>query len=251
MIFYKSLDEIRIMRKSGLVVAKVLDHLSKHIKPGISTLELENIAVDKMKSIEKDAVAAFKGYMGYPGSICVSINSEVVHGIPSAKRIIKEGDLVSVDFGVELNGYYGDAAFSKVAGNSNDDKNRLLQVTEQALYEGIKEAKIGNRLYDISASIQDYVEGFGYGIVRDFVGHGIGRNMHESPQIPNYGEKGTGVVLTDGMTLAIEPMVTIGAWQVRVLDDGWTAVTVDGSLAAHFEHSLAITREGTIILTEL
>jgi methionyl aminopeptidase len=239
------------MRKSGLIVAKVLDHLSTHIKPGINTLELEKIAVDKMKSIEKDAVAAFKGYMGYPGSICVSINSEVVHGIPSAKRVIKDGDLVSVDFGVEFGGYYGDAAFSKVAGNSTDDKNRLLQVTERALYEGIKEAKIGNKLHDISASIQDYVEGFGFGIVRDFVGHGIGRSMHESPQIPNYGEKGTGVVLTDGMTIAIEPMVTAGAWQVRVLDDGWTAVTVDGSLAAHFEHSLAITREGTIILTEL
>ena len=251
MIFYKSLDEVRSMRKSGLIVAKVLDHLSTHIKPGINTLELEKIAVDKMKSIEKDAVAAFKGYMGYPGSICVSINSEVVHGIPSAKRVIKDGDLVSVDFGVEFGGYYGDAAFSKVAGNSTDDKNRLLQVTERALYEGIKEAKIGNKLHDISASIQDYVEGFGFGIVRDFVGHGIGRSMHESPQIPNYGEKGTGVVLTDGMTIAIEPMVTAGAWQVRVLDDGWTAVTVDGSLAAHFEHSLAITREGTIILTEL
>jgi methionyl aminopeptidase len=251
MIFYKSLDEIREMRKSGLVVAKVLDHLSKHIKPGISTLELENIAVDRMNSIEKNAVAAFKGYMGYPAATCISINSEVVHGIPSAKRIIKDGDLVSVDFGVELNGYYGDAAFSKVAGNSTDDKNRLLQVTEQALYEGIKEAKIGNKLHDISASIQDYVEGFGFGIVRDFVGHGIGRSMHESPQIPNYGEKGTGVALVDGMTIAVEPMVTIGAWQVRILDDGWTAVTVDGSLAAHFEHSLAITREGTIILTEL
>ena len=156
MIFYKSLDEIREMRKSGLVVAKVLDcYLSKHIKPGISTLELENIALDKMKSVEKNAVAAFKGYMGYPAATCISINSEVVHGIPSAKRIIKDGYLVSVDFGVELNGYYGDAAFSKVAGNSTDDKNRLLQVTEQALYEGIKEAKIGNKLHDISASIQD------------------------------------------------------------------------------------------------
>ncbi len=251
MIFYKSLDEIRQMRKSGLIVAKVLDHLSKHIKPGVSTLELENIAVDKMRSVEKDAVPAFKGYMGYPSSICVSINSEVVHGIPSAKRILRDGDIVSVDFGVEFDGYYGDAAFSKVAGNSTDDKNRLLQVTERSLYEGIKEAKIGNKLHDISAAIQDYVEGYGYGIVRDFVGHGIGRSMHESPQIPNYGEKGTGVVLNDGMTLAVEPMVTTGSWQVRMLDDGWTAVTMDGSLAAHFEHSLAITREGTIILTEL
>jgi methionyl aminopeptidase len=251
LIFYKSLDEIRQMRKSGLIVAKVLDHLSKHIKPGISTLELDNIAVDKMKSIEKDAVAAFKGYMGYPGSVCVSINSEVVHGIPTAKRIIKDGDIVSIDFGVEFDGYYGDAAFSKVAGNSTEQKDRLLMVTEKALYEGIKEAKIGNKLHDVSASIQDYVEGFGFGIVRDFVGHGIGRSMHESPQIPNYGEKGTGPVLMDGMTLAIEPMVTLGSWEVKTLDDGWTAVTVDGSLAAHFEHSVAITREGTIILTEL
>lgn len=251
MIFYKSLDEIRQMRKSGLIVAKVLDHLSKHIKPGMTTLELDTIAVDKMKSIESGAVAAFKGYMGYPGSICVSLNSEVVHGIPSAKRIIKDGDLVSIDFGVEFEGYYGDAAFSKIAGNSTEEKDRLLRVTEKSLYEGIKEAKIGNKLHDISASIQDYVEGFGFGIVRDFVGHGIGRSMHESPQIPNYGEKGTGPVLTDGMTLAIEPMVTLGSWEVRMLDDGWTAVTADGSLAAHFEHSVAVTREGTIILTEL
>jgi len=251
MIFYKSLDEIRQMRKSGLIVAKVLDHLHKYIKPGVSTLELENIAVDKMKTIEENAVAAFKGYMGYPGSICVSINSEVVHGIPSAKRVIKDGDLVSIDFGVEFEGYFGDAAFSKVAGSSTDQKDRLLRVTEKSLYEGIKEAKIGNKLHDVSASIQDYVEGFGFGIVRDFVGHGIGRSMHESPQVPNYGEKGTGPVLMDGMTIAIEPMVTLGSWEVKMLDDGWTAVTTDGSLAAHFEHSVAITREGTIILTEL
>jgi len=239
------------MRKSGLIVAKVLDHLSKQIRPGISTLELDKIAVDKMKSIEKGAVAAFKGYMGYPSSVCISINSEVVHGIPSAKRIIKDGDVVSIDFGVEFDGYFGDAAFSKVAGSSNEQKDRLLKVTEKALYEGIKEAKIGNKLHDVSAAIQDYVEDFGFGIVRDFVGHGIGRSMHESPQIPNYGEKGTGPVLTDGMTLAIEPMVTLGSWEVKMLDDGWTAVTVDGSLAAHFEHSIAVTREGTIILTEL
>jgi len=251
MIFYKSLDEIRHMRKSGLIVAKVLDHLSKHIKPGVSTFELETLAVDKMKSVEKDAVAAFKGYMGYPSSLCVSINSEIVHGIPSAKRIIRDGDLVSVDFGVEFGGYFGDAAFSKIAGNSTEAKDKFLRVTEKALYEGIKEAKIGKKLHDISASIQDYAEGFGYGIVRDFVGHGIGRSMHESPQVPNYGEKGTGVVLTDGMTIAIEPMLTTGSWQVKILDDGWTAVTADGSLAAHFEHTIAITREGTIILTEL
>lgn len=232
MIFYKSMDEIRRMRKSSLIVAKVLDHLSRHIKPGVSTLELETLAVDKMKSIEKDAVAAFKGYMGYPSSLCVSINSEIVHGIPSAKRMIRDGDLVSVDFGVEFDGYFGDAAFSKIAGNSTEAKDKFLRVTEKALYEGIKEAKIGKKLHDISAAIQDYAEGFGYGIVRDFVGHGIGRSMHESPQVPNYGEKGTGVVLSEGMTIAIEPMLTTGSWQVRILDDGWTAVTADGSLAA-------------------
>ena len=251
MIFYKSLDEIRQMRKSGLIVAKVLDQLSKHIKPGVSTLELEKVAEDKMKSLNKDAIAAFKGYMGYPSSLCVSINSEVVHGIPSAKRIIKDGDVVSVDFGVELDGYYGDAAFSKIAGKATEDKERLLKVTEKSLYEGIKEAKVGKRLHDVSAAIQDYVEGFGFGIVRDFVGHGIGKSMHESPQVPNYGEKGTGVLLGDGMTIAIEPMVTMGTSEVRVLNDGWTAVTTDGSIAAHFEHSVAITKDGTIILTEL
>lgn len=239
------------MRESGLIVAKVLDHLKKHIKPGISTMDLELIALDKMKSIEPKAKPAFKGYMGYPSALCVSLNSEVVHGIPSEKRIIKDGDIVSIDFGVEHNGYFGDSAFSKIAGTGSEEKVRLLKITENSLYEGLKYAKLGRHLHDISSAIQDYVEGYGFSVVREFVGHGIGRSMHEAPQVPNYGEKDTGVILKEGIVLAIEPMVTNGSHEVKVLKDGWTAVTKDGSLAAHFEHTVAITSDGTIILTEL
>jgi len=239
------------MRESGLIVAKVLEHLRGVIKPGISTLDLEVLALDYMKSISKDAVPAFKGYMDYPASLCVSINSEIVHGIPSAKRILKNGDLVSVDFGVEHKGYFGDAAISVIAGQGSDLAQRLINVVEGSFYEGIKEAKIGNHLHDISAAIQDHVESHGFSIIRDYVGHGIGRSMHESPQVPNFGERGTGMLLENGTTLAIEPMISAGRYDVSVLNDGWTAVTSDGSLAAHFEHSIAITSQGTIILTEL
>ncbi len=251
MIFYKSDDEIQMMRKSGRIVADVLSHIKKHIKAGMSTLEVENIALDRLKTIAPDAIPSFKGYMGYPASICISINSEVVHGIPSKNKIILDGDIVSIDFGVISNGYHGDSAFSILVGKGSEDTKRLLRVAEESLYEGIKYAKVGGRLHDISYAIQDHAESHGYSVVRDFVGHGIGKNMHESPQVPNFGDKGTGPKILSGMTIAIEPMVNVGGPDVFVLNDGWTAVTSDGSLSAHFEHTIAITDKGTYILTEL
>ncbi|MEI6093393.1 MAG: type I methionyl aminopeptidase [bacterium] len=251
MIFYKSMQEIDIMRKSGRIVASVLDHLSSRVKPGLTTWDLEVLAIDHLNSNFPKAIPAFKGYMGYPTALCVSINEEVVHGIPSNKRIIKDGDLVSIDFGVFYEGYVGDAAISVIAGNASKEALDLLKVTKESLYEGIKQAKVGNYLHDISSAVQDYVETRGYSVVRELVGHGIGKSMHEAPQVPNFGEKGTGIILKPGLTIAVEPMVTSGSYDVEFLNDGWTAVTSDGSLAAHFEHSLAITSQGTIILTEL
>lgn len=251
MIFYKSDDEIQIMRESGRIVADVLAHVKPRIKSGMSTFEVEAIALDRLKSIAPDAVPSFKGYMGYPASICISINSEVVHGIPSKKKIILDGDIVSIDFGIVHKGYNGDAAFSVVVGKGTQEANNLVKVAEESLYEGIKQAKVGKRLHDISSAIQDHVESHGYSVVRDFVGHGIGRNMHEAPQVPNFGEPNTGVKIESGMTIAVEPMVNVGGYDVLVLNDGWTAVTSDGSLSAHFEHTLAITNNGTFILTEL
>jgi methionyl aminopeptidase len=251
LIFYKSMSEIDVMRKSGRLVALVLDHLSSKVKPGVTTMDLEEIALDLLKTTEPEAIPAFKGYMGYPAALCVSINEEVVHGIPSKQRVIKDGDVVSIDFGVFYRGYAGDAATTVIAGTKTPDTERLLRVTQESLYEGIKYAKVGNYLHDISAAIQEHVESHGYSVVRDLVGHGIGRNMHEAPQVPNFGEKGTGELIKPGLTIAVEPMVTMGSYEVEFLNDGWTAVTSDGSLAAHFEHSLAITSQGTFILTEL
>ncbi len=239
------------MRESGRIVAEVLSCVKSKIKSGISTAELEHVALDRLKSIAPDAVPSFKGYMGYPASICISINSEVVHGIPSKKKIILEGDIVSVDFGVVHKGYNGDAAFSVVVGKGTKEAHNLVRVAENSLYEGIKHARVGNKLHDVSSAIQEYVESYGYSVVRDFVGHGIGKNMHESPQVPNFGEPGTGVKIESGMTIAIEPMVNVGGYDVMVLNDGWTAVTSDGSLSAHFEHTLAITSKGTFVLTEI
>ncbi|MCX6113293.1 MAG: type I methionyl aminopeptidase [Proteobacteria bacterium] len=251
MILYKSMSEIDTMRKSGHIVALVLDHLSSIVRPGITTWDLEEAALDFLKATEPSAIPAFKGYMGYPTSLCVSINDEVVHGIPSKKRIIKEGDVVSIDFGVFYNGYAGDAATTIIAGKGTPEAENLLKITRESLYEGIKHAKVGNYLHDISAAIQEYVEDHGYSVVRELVGHGIGQSMHEAPQVPNFGEKGTGIIIRPGLTIAVEPMVTTGNYDVVFLNDGWTAVTTDGSLAAHFEHSLAITSQGTFILTEL
>lgn len=251
MIFYKSEEEIQVMRKAGRIVADVLSHLKGKVRPGMSTADIEAMALERLKNNAPDAIPSFKGYMGYPASICISVNSEIVHGIPSKKKVLLDGDLVSIDFGAMIQGYHGDAAFSMIVGKGSDQAKRLLKIAEESLYEGIKQAKVGNHLHDISFAIQDYVESHGYSVVRDFVGHGIGRNMHESPQVPNYGEKGTGPKIENGMTIAVEPMVNAGSPDVIVLNDGWTAVTSDGSLSAHFEHTLAITSKGTYILTEL
>lgn len=246
MIILKTRDEVEKLRRANIVVADFLDRVQDVVAPGVSTLDLDAIAEDFCRV--RGAKPAFKGYKGFPSSICVSVNEEVVHGIPS-KRTLKEGDVVSVDFGVVLDGYYGDSAKTFAVGAISEDAQELLRVTEESLMLAIKKALPGNRLYDISHAVQSHVENAGFSVVRDFVGHGIGRSMHEEPQIPNYGKPGRGVKLCAGMVLAIEPMVTIGSPEVEVLGDGWTAVTKDRRLAAHFEHSIAILDDGVRILS--
>jgi methionyl aminopeptidase len=226
----------------------VLDLVRSLVKPGATTMDLEVAAERKM--VELGAVPAFKGYHGYPCVLCTSVNSEVVHGIPSKSRVLREGDIVSVDCGVLLDGYYGDSAITIAVGERVQNKARkLLEVTEASLEKAISAVKVGATLGDIGAAVQQHVEAVGFNVVRDFVGHGIGREMHEEPQIPNYGQRGRGTVLKAGMVLAIEPMVNTGAADVKVLADGWTAVTVDGSLSAHFEHTVAVTEDGPLVLT--
>jgi methionyl aminopeptidase len=249
MIFLKSPWEIEKMRRSNAIVAEVLARLREAIKPGITTLELDRLAEHLCR--RKGAKPAFKGYRGYPFSLCVSVNEEVVHGFPSKKRVLKEGDIVSLDFGVLYDGYYGDAAITVPVGEISERAKRLLRVTEEALYKGIEQAVIGKRLGDISSAIQRYVEAHGYSVVRQFVGHGIGRALHEDPQVPNFGKPGRGVKLKEGMVLAIEPMVNEGTYEVEILADGWTAVTKDRKLSAHFEHTVAITKNGPEILSRV
>ncbi len=249
MIFLKSLWEIEKMRRSNAIVAEVLARLRETIKPGITTLELDRLAENLCR--KKGAKPAFKGYRGYPFSLCVSINEEVVHGFPSKKRVLKEGDIVSLDFGVLYDGYYGDAAITVPVGEISERAKRLLRVTEEALYKGIEQAVVGKRLGDISSAIQRYVEAHGYSVVRQFVGHGIGRALHEDPQVPNFGKPGRGIKLKEGMVLAIEPMVNEGTYEVEILADGWTAVTKDRKLSAHFEHTVAITKNGPEILSRV
>ncbi|HEY3703573.1 MAG TPA: type I methionyl aminopeptidase [Terracidiphilus sp.] len=248
-VVLKSSQEIEKMRRAGRVVREVLELVRGLAKPGASTLDLENAAEMRMK--ELGAKAAFKGYHGFPAVLCTSINSEVVHGIPSAKRVLKEGDIVSIDCGAIVDGYYGDAAITVPVGEKIDPKtDRLLKVTEQSLQAGIAAVKPGATLGDIGAAVQSVVEAEGFSVVRDFVGHGIGSNMHEDPQVPNFGEAGRGMKLRAGMVIAIEPMVNAGKPEVRVLRDGWTAVTDDGSMSAHFEHTVAVTDTGSRILTD-
>jgi methionyl aminopeptidase len=247
MIHRKSAAEIAIMREGGRCVAKVLERMKQVVKPGITTTEIEREA-DRI-SRELDIVPAFKGYNGYPACICVSVNEEVVHGIPSDDRILAEGDIVGLDFGALRNGFYSDAAVTLAVGMVDKETQRLLDVTSEALERGIAEARVGNRVGDISNAVQSYVEESGFSVVKVFVGHGIGRNLHEEPQIPNYGEPQWGVRLKKGMTLAIEPMVNAGTDDVKVLADGWTAVTTDGRLSAHFEHTVAVTDDGPLIVT--
>ncbi len=237
------------MRSAGRVVREVLELVRGHVKPGATTLDLERVAAKRIADL--GARPAFKGYHGYPCVLCTSINSEVVHGIPSSKRVLKEGDIVSVDCGAVVGGYYGDAAITVPVGEKIDQKTtRLLQVTEASLQSAIAAVKPGATLGDIGAAVQRMVEAEGFSVVRDFVGHGIGSHMHEDPQVPNFGEAGQGMKLRAGMVLAIEPMVNAGKPDVRVLKDGWTAVTDDGSMSAHFEHTVAVTATGAMILTE-
>jgi methionyl aminopeptidase len=248
MVILKSRQEIEKMRKSNAIVAAILEELRKKIRPGIKTIELDRLSEDL--ALKKGARPAFKGYRGYPYSLCTSVNSEVVHGMPS-ERELKEGDIISLDFGILNDGYYGDAAVTVPVGDITPAAKRLLKVTEEALYRGITESKAGNRIGDISAAIQGHVEAAGYSVVRDLVGHGIGKSLHEDPQVPNYGSGGRGIELKPGMVFAIEPMVNEGAYRVEVLRDGWTVVTADGKLSAHFEHSVAITENGPVILSRI
>lgn len=241
-------DEIEKARASNRIVAEVLSRLRERIKPGVKTKDLDKFAEEIAE--KRGAKPAFKGYRGYPHSLCISINEEVVHGMPS-KRVLQEGDIVSLDFGIYYQGFYGDSAITLPVGKVSEKALRLMQVTERSLYAGIEKARSGNRLGDISAAVQTVVEDAGFSVVRDFVGHGIGRNLHEEPQIPNFGKKGRGIELKSGMILAIEPMVNEGEYNVRVLADGWTVVTRDGSLSAHFEHSVVITDNGPDILSGL
>ena len=248
-IVCKSAAEIEKMRRSGHVVREVLDHLRTLVSPGVTTMELERAAEQKMKDL--GAKPAFKGYFDYPCVLCTSVNEEIVHGIPSEKRLLRAGDIVSIDCGVVLDGYYGDAAITVPVDDSvTPELRKLLQVTEASLYRAIEAARIGNAVGDVGAAVQEFVEAAGFSVVREFVGHGIGTRLHEEPQVPNFGTRGHGARLREGMVLAIEPMVNSGKPGTRVLDDKWTAVTADGSYSAHFEHCVAVMRDGPMILTQ-
>ncbi|PCI37016.1 MAG: type I methionyl aminopeptidase [Elusimicrobia bacterium] len=243
----KGEKELVSMRKAAQVVAQTHKVLMAAVAPGMSTLDLDKIAEKEIK--DRGAKLAFKGYRGFPGTLCISINDEVVHGIPSAKRILVDGDIVSLDLGAIVEGFYGDSAVTVGVGSISDEAKKLLRVTEESLHKGIEQMLPGNRIGDIGAAVQRHAELEGYGVVREFVGHGIGRALHEDPPVPNYGNPGTGMRLQVGMVLAIEPMVNAGTADVKVLEDNWTAVTTDGKLSAHFEHTIAVTENGPEILT--
>jgi methionyl aminopeptidase len=247
MILIKSPQEIEAMRRAGAVVGRFFEEVGPLVRPGVTTGKLEEFA-DRF--IARHGVrSAFKGYLGFPAHLCTSVNEEVVHGIPSAERVVREGDILSIDFGVVLDGYYGDAARTFAVGTVNAESRRLLAATERSLEKAIEAAREGNRLGDVSAAVQSTVEAEGFSVVRDFVGHGIGRSMHEEPQVPNFGKPGTGPKLLPGMVLAIEPMVNAGGFAVEVLPDGWTVVSRDRSRSAHFEHTVAVTEDGNRILS--
>lgn len=255
-ITLKSNEEIALMQQAGKIVARVLDEIRRHARPGFTTGEANAIAEDVLKRY--NATPVFKGYPNqrkglspFPATITACINEELVHGIPSYDRVLREGDIFSVDCGAYYKGWIGDAATTISVGKISTEAQRLLEVTEQSLYEGITQGRLGNRTEDISAAIQDYVERHGYNVVREYTGHGVGRNMHENPQVPNFGQPGKGVRLKKGMTIALEPMVNIGTWKTNLLDDHWTVVTADGKLSAHFEHTFAVTDGEPFILTLL
>jgi methionyl aminopeptidase len=246
-ILIKTFAEIEKMRRSGEALRQVHEAVRPHVRPGASTMDLEKVAAAKMEELH--AISAFKGYRGFPAVLCTSINDEVVHGIPSPSRILADGDIVSIDCGVIVDGYYSDAAVTYPVGTPSAATKKLLDVTQASLELAIQQARVGGRLGDISAAVQEMCEGEGFGVVREFVGHGIGKSMHEDPQVPNFGTRGKGPRLKAGMVLAIEPMINAGGAAVKVLPDGWTTLTVDGSLSAHFEHTVAITKDGPRVLT--
>jgi methionyl aminopeptidase len=255
MIFLKSPEEIETMRAANRIVSEILAELRKQVRRGITTGEIDRMAVEYIR--QRGAESAFKGYtirngsVPFPATICISLNNEIVHGIPSLQRTIKDGDIVSLDFGVVYKGFYGDAAVSFAIGKVDSSVQQLLDTTSNALEIGMNHACVGNRLGDISAAVQECVEGAGFSVVREFVGHGVGRRLHEDPPVPNYGRRNRGVRLREGMVIAIEPMVNMGRAEVAMLDDGWTAVTKDGSVSAHFEHSVAITSDGPAVLSRI
>ena len=249
MVTIKSDREIALMKEAGRIVALAFEEIEKNIKPGVSTLFLDKIAYDVIT--KNNAIPSFKGYGGFPGTICASVNEVVVHGIPSANQILKNGDIVSIDIGACYKGYHGDSARTFSVGNISDQDQLLLDVTKNALFEGLKQVKPNNTINDISHAIEEYVKPYGFGIVEDFTGHGLGRNLHEDPAIPNYGYTPNPVVLKKGMTLAIEPMINLGSKRVRILRDNWTTITIDKKKSAHFEHSVVVTEDGYEILTKI
>ena len=246
MIYYKTHDEIESIRQSSLLVSKALAEAAKHIKPGITTLELDKRIDEFIR--DHGGIPAFLGYRGFPNSACISVNEVVVHGVPG-NQVLKDGDIVSVDVGVLLDGFFGDSAYTFGVGEVTEDKKRLMQVTKESLHLGVQEARIGKRIGDIARTIQDYVERHGYSVVRELVGHGVGKKLHEDPEVPNYGKRGSGPKLMEGLVVAIEPMVNMGKKNVYQANDGWTIFTEDHKPSAHYEHTVAVSKEGPDILT--
>ncbi|HIZ55715.1 MAG TPA: type I methionyl aminopeptidase [Firmicutes bacterium] len=248
MIILKTAKELELMREAGRITAQALRLGGEHCKPGVSTKEIDTVIREFICS--KKAKPSFLGYGGFPGSACISINDEVIHGIPSKSRILREGDVVSIDVGAYYNGYHGDSAYTFMVGEVAEDAKKLLKVTEESLYQGIRQAVVGNRIGDISFAVQSCVEAYGYGVVRQYVGHGVGQNLHEAPDVPNFGRPQHGIRLTAGMVIAIEPMINLSGDGVYVMPDQWTVKTKSGSISAHFEHTIAITNDGPVILTQ-
>ncbi|MFH1190741.1 MAG: type I methionyl aminopeptidase [Candidatus Omnitrophota bacterium] len=248
MIPLKSQKDINMLKRSGAILASVMKKLQASLRPGMTTLDIDLLSEELIH--QEKALPAFKGYRGFPGTACVSVNEEIVHGVPGS-RVILEGDIVSIDLGVNYEGFFSDMAMTLPVGKVNDDKLKLIAVSQQSLDIGIKQAQVGNYVTDISHSIQSYVESCGFSVVRQFVGHGIGLALHEEPEIPNFGQPGLGPLLKSGMVLAIEPMINLGSWECLVVENGWTAVTKDGAPSAHFEHTVAVTDKGPVILTKL
>ncbi|MCD7964049.1 MAG: type I methionyl aminopeptidase [Rikenellaceae bacterium] len=247
MIYYKTEEEIEIMRENNMLVSRTLAEVGKHIRPGVSTLELDRIAEEYIRT--NGAVPGFLGYQGFPNSLCISVNEQVVHGIPSAKTILKEGDIISVDCGTVMKGFYGDSAYTFAVGEIEPEVRKLLDVTKESLYKGVEQVKIGNRIGDIANAVQSHAEKNGFSVVRELVGHGLGRSMHEAPEVPNYGARGRGALLKEGLVICIEPMINMGTRQIVFENDGWTVRTKDKKPSAHYEFAVAVTKNGADVLT--